>query len=103
MNIQTQANLTQQITLLKKQYSQLKSEIFQINNQLLEKSETISKLAKIQLQTPSEETHTPKSLARKKAINQLQQEIDTLKKDIQSLETEKNNIGETIDQLEEDL
>jgi hypothetical protein len=49
MNIQTQANLTQQITLLKKQYSQLKSESFQINNHLLEKSEPISKLAKIQL------------------------------------------------------
>ena len=90
-------------TTLKKQYSQINNKIFQINNKLIEKRNQNAKLIKIQFQTPTKQTLSEKYLNLKKAINQLQQEIDTLQKDIQSLEAEKNNIGDQIDQLEEAL
>ena len=105
MNSQTQTNLTQQITVLKKQFSQINNQIFRLNNELREKREENFRLVRLQflfpILFPSEKTLGEEYQNRKKIINQIQKEVDILHKQIMAFEEEKNKIGEEIEQLEE--
>jgi hypothetical protein len=61
-------------TALKKQFSQIKNQIFKLNNELREKREENFRLVRLQLQVPSEKTLSEEYQNRKKNINQIQKE-----------------------------
>lgn len=88
-------------TALKKQFCQITEQLWQTNNKLCNKKDTLFRLEKTQLHTPSEQTLNEEYQTRQAHIIHLQQEINKLQKEIEALEKEKNKIGEEIEQQEE--